>query len=83
MRSSDPKKGILTLMDTKKRIQRFSKIIIVGLGAKSVHEKNGFVNTREHPIERLCLNIDGCETVPFSSLYHYSRRFVVLNMVYH
>lgn len=29
-------------MDTEKRIQRFSKIIITDLGAKSVHENNCF-----------------------------------------
>jgi len=42
MRFSDLKKGILTLMDTEKRIQRFSKIIIADLAAKSVQENNCF-----------------------------------------
>ena len=42
MRFSDLKKRILTLMDTEKRIQRFSKIIIAEFRAKSVHENKWF-----------------------------------------
>ena len=42
MRFSDLKKRILTLMDTEKRIQRFSKIIISEIWAKSVHESKCF-----------------------------------------
>ena len=43
MRFSDLKKRILTLMDTEKRIQRFSKIIIAEFGAKSVHENKSLI----------------------------------------
>ncbi len=55
MRFSDLKKRILTLMDTEKRIQRFSNIIIAEFGAKIVHENKWFcehanVADKERPV---------------------------------
>ena len=49
MRFSDLKKRILTLMDTEKRIQRFSKIIIAEFRAKSVHENKWFCEHAKEP----------------------------------
>lgn len=37
-------------MDTEKRIQRFSKIIIAELEAKSVHETKCFCERPVHPV---------------------------------